>query len=81
MALASSVVTVGTSPVALNSAGPTRITIFNLDVDSIKLGASGAGNQNLPLAGGSQITLDIAGTDVVYALAQAAGHRVAVLSS
>lgn len=81
MAMTSDVITVGTSPVALNSVGPTNVWIRNLTFDSILIGITGAGKQNYPLGGGSELRLTIAASDVVFALAQKAGQKLAVLTA
>jgi hypothetical protein len=81
MALAQTVVTVGTSAVALFTAGPTNVVIKNLNLGTVYLGISGAGNQTFPLGSGGELRLTIAATDVVYAVADAAGRRVAVFTS
>lgn len=81
MALAQSVVIVGTSPVALNIAGPTNIVVKNLNLGTVYIGVSGAGNQTFPLGSGSELRLTMAASDVVYAVADAAGRRVAVISA
>lgn len=81
MAVAASIVIVGTSATALNAGDVTNMVIKNLSLVTIYVGVTGVGNQTFPVSGGSELRLTLAASDRVFALAQAANTRVALITS
>jgi hypothetical protein len=65
MAATSASVNVDATPVALNTAGPTRMVIRNIGDSVAFLGV--VGNQSLPIYPGEFFRADIGGSDVLYA--------------
>lgn len=67
MALTTNRVTVTGTPVALHSAGPTQLRIFNIGTVTVWVGTSGAGNQRYPVESSEESILTIGAADVVFA--------------
>lgn len=81
MAFSTSTVTVGTSPVALNSANAsaTQIQIVNTGSSVIYLGTAGAGNQKFPLGGDTMGPIPLAANEQIFARTESGTVTVAVL--